>query len=161
MSGGTHPSQRVHYMEPWPQELEKPDTSALRQLWHTAWPLSLITGVSEASNTGGHPIHVVDGLTSSLLTESKVARCTNERVRPSFHREGRPSFLRRKRKLRSLSHQPTDRGNPHCGVAVKASSESLGHSDCDFETLHWHVFSLNGLYSITPVRSTPRQWWIT
>ena len=27
MSGGTHPSQRVHSMEPWPQELEKPDTS--------------------------------------------------------------------------------------------------------------------------------------
>ena len=47
--------------------------------------------VSEARNKRGQPIPVVGGRVSQPLIQSKVEQCTNERARPSFQREGRPS----------------------------------------------------------------------
>ncbi len=66
-SGGTHQSQRVHYLEPWPQTLEEPDTSPLASNGMRQGPCLGKAGVSEASNRRGHPIPVVGGLASQLL----------------------------------------------------------------------------------------------
>lgn len=64
MSGGTRQSQRVHYLEPWPQVLEKPDTSHHARNGMRHGPFTCVIGVSEANNRRGHPIPVVGGLAS-------------------------------------------------------------------------------------------------
>ena len=64
MSGGTRQSQRVHHLEPWPQVLEKPDTSHHARNGMRHGPFTCVIGVSEANNRRGHPIPVVGGLAS-------------------------------------------------------------------------------------------------
>jgi hypothetical protein len=54
-------------MEPWPQELERPDTSPDASNGIRHGPCSATSGVSEASHKRGHPIRVVDGLASQPL----------------------------------------------------------------------------------------------
>ena len=45
MSGGTHQSQRAYYTEPWPQELEKPDTSPTPEMAYGMAPIFDYRGV--------------------------------------------------------------------------------------------------------------------
>ena len=81
----------------WPQAPESPTLRPTPAMACGMTPVPVITGVSEASNRRGHPIPVVGGLASQPLIISRVAQGTNERARPSFQREGRPSsFLDRR-----------------------------------------------------------------
>ena len=61
-------------MEPWPQELERPDTSPDASNGIRHGPCSVITGVSEASHMRGHPIPVVGGLASHPLISTSPSK---------------------------------------------------------------------------------------
>ncbi len=75
-------------MEPWPQELERPDTSPDARNGIRHGPCSVITGVSEASNRRGHPIPVVGGLASQPLITSRVKDAQASELGRLFHMGG-------------------------------------------------------------------------
>ena len=80
-------------MEPWPQELERPDTSPYVSNGIRHGPCSVITGVSEANNRRGHPIPVVGGLVSQPLITSRVKDAQASELGRLFHLGGAASLF--------------------------------------------------------------------
>ena len=93
-------------MEPWPQELERPDTSPDASNGIRHGPCSATSGVSEASHKRGHPIPVIGGLVSQPLTTSRVYACKSERARPSLP-PGRGGLPLCANKELDFTHTPT------------------------------------------------------
>ena len=81
-------------MEPWPQELERPDTSPDASNGIRHGPCSATSGVSEASHKRGHPIPVVGGLASQPLITSRVKDAQASELGRLFHLGGAAFLLK-------------------------------------------------------------------